>query len=273
MADGSAAHEEFERYLRVRLFGLVAVVDRPSASENFPIASGIIIETEGAFVLLTAAHYLADVARWKEQGRLHQLSLIVHHESGICAAIPLEMDRTFCTFCNGIDFGFVLLDADVLAGVEKHGGKVIRRDNLNTPPEAIKSFFLVGHASAHCPMSTEIIATSQEGSTQIAWRLTKPSGFAVAISRLLFDGGGTEPGTLRFVPVKGFGDYSGTSGGPIIGYTEGALIRDYCLVGIQSRQILAGTKEQKPIHLIATSAVLVVHLVDERLRELSTSVD
>ena len=62
---------QFMDYLRTRMFGLVAFVDRPGPDEVFPIASGVIIESEGQYVLLTAAHFLRDMNRWKEQERLN----------------------------------------------------------------------------------------------------------------------------------------------------------------------------------------------------------
>jgi hypothetical protein len=81
-----------------------------------------------------------------------------------------------------------------------------------------------------------------------------------------------DPGTYRFALVKGFDDYSGTSGAPIFGYAPGSLIRDYSLVAIQSKQVFAATAEQKPTHLIATSAAMAIRLMDERIRQMTESV-
>ena len=93
MADAvQATNAQFMDYLRARMFGLVAFVDRPGADEVFPMASGVIIESEGQHVLLTAAHFLRDVTRWKKQERLSALLLLIHHESGLCNPILLNLD-------------------------------------------------------------------------------------------------------------------------------------------------------------------------------------
>jgi hypothetical protein len=82
---------QFMDYLRVRMFGLVAFVDRPSSEELYTMASGAIIESEGVYVLLTAAHFLQDVNRWKENNQLKALLLMVNHESGLCHPISLDL--------------------------------------------------------------------------------------------------------------------------------------------------------------------------------------
>lgn len=64
---------KFKQFLRVRLFGLVAAVDPPrGADETYPMASGVIIDAQGVFVLVTVAHYLKDVIKWEQSGRLAQ---------------------------------------------------------------------------------------------------------------------------------------------------------------------------------------------------------
>src|SRR5690349_1677854 len=106
----AATNMQFMDFLRTRMFGLVAFVERPSENEVFPMASGVIVESEGQYVLLTAAHFLRDVNRWKEEKRLSALLLMVHHESGLCKAVSLDLDKNFGSFSEDFDFGFVLLD-------------------------------------------------------------------------------------------------------------------------------------------------------------------
>jgi hypothetical protein len=214
-------NHEFTKYLQLRLFGLVAFVDRPNENEHFPMASGVIIETEGVYALLTVAHYLKDVKRWKEEGRLNALFLMVHHHSGICNPIPLNLDENPSSFSNNIDVGFVLLNDEVVAEVSKCGGMATRRDTLSTSPKAMDSFYLIGHASAYCKVVREVIATSQEGSRKFAWELSRPGDLAVVVSKLQFDGNASDPGTFRFALIKGFDDYRGASGGPVFAYSKG----------------------------------------------------
>jgi hypothetical protein len=261
----------FTKYLQVRLLGLLALVDRPKQDEHFPMASGVVIETEGFYVLLTAAHYLRDAMRWKEEKRLSALFLLVHHESGICNPISLDPDEIFTSFCDVLDIGFLVLDDAIVADISKHGGFATRRDTLSMSPQAMKNFYLIGHASAYCQIIRETIATGQEGSNSIAWNLVRPGHLAVAISKLQFDGTGSDPGTFRFALINGFNDYSGASGGPIFGYSEGALIQDYSLVAIQSKQIRGAGRGQKPTHLVAASAAVAIHMVDEYLRDVRNS--
>src|SRR5438876_3427274 len=105
---------QFMDYLRPRMFGLVAFVEQPGSDEVFPMASGVVIESEGLHVLLTAAHFLRAVKRWKEQKRLSSLHVMVHHQSGLCNPILLDLDKNFASFCKDLDFGFVLLDPDLV---------------------------------------------------------------------------------------------------------------------------------------------------------------
>jgi hypothetical protein len=259
--------DEFTKYLRVRLFGLIACVDRPSRSEHFPMASGVLIEAEKHYALLTAAHFLQDVNRWKEQKRLSGLFLIVQHQSGLCNPIALDVEKTPGGISEQVDVGFMVQHPDMVAEIAKRGGRLTRRglpDNLSAP---LMAFFLVGFASAYCKLARKTIASYQEGTQTINWMLTRPGELATAISRIEFDGEGSDLGTYRFALIKGFDDYSGTSGGPIFGYSEGALARDYAFIGIQSRQIRSASGEQKPTHLIATSAPLAIRMIDEYLRE------
>jgi hypothetical protein len=44
--DNPKVNDEFMRYLQVRLFGLVAFVDQANENEHFPMASGVLVETE-----------------------------------------------------------------------------------------------------------------------------------------------------------------------------------------------------------------------------------
>jgi hypothetical protein len=268
-----ATNAQFMDFLRTRMFGLAAFVDRPGSDEVFPMASSVIIESEGQYVLLTAAHFLRDINRWKEQNRLIALLLMVHHESGLLTPVLLDLDKNFGSFSEDFDCGFVLLDPDVVAEIAKRGGHLTRRDNLAGWPGELKSFFLVGHASAYCKLRREVIATPDQGPERVEWSITTPSDLAVVMSRVQFEGNGADRGTYRFDLVNGYDDYRGTSGGPIFGYAQGALVRDYVLVGIQSEQIRSATGEQKPTHLIATSAAVTVHLVDERIRKMKESVE
>jgi hypothetical protein len=158
----------------------------------------------------------------------------------------------------------------VVAAAGKRGGHLTRRDNLAGWSGDMVSFFVVGHASAYCKLTREINASQNQGPERVEWTITRPSDLAVVVSRVLFEGNGVDRGTYRFALVNGFDDYSGTSGGPIFAYAEGALMRDYVLVGIQSMQVRVG--EQKPTHLFATSAALAVHLVDDRIRNMKISV-
>ena len=262
---------EFTKYLKVRLFGLVAEVDPVrSDSERLPMASGIVIESEWGYALVTAGHFLEDVKQWKDEARLAKLSLLVQHQAEICGSVSINLEKNLGSFCKVLDIGFLMLDLDVVNEIKRLGGAAIGRENLKIPAEDLKSFFLIGIASAYCPVTTETIATTREGMKETAWQLKKLSGFAIAISKLQIDREGDEPGTIRFTPIKPFDDYRGTSGGPIIGYADGALIRNFCLVGFQSKQILGG-KDQKPVHLIATSAAVAIHVIDGYLQELANS--
>jgi hypothetical protein len=253
------------------MFGLVAFVSQPGSDELFPMASGVIVESEGFCVLLTAAHFLRDLMRWKIEGRLEGLVLMVHHETGICNPVSLDLEKNLASFSEDFDFGFVMLHHEVIAEINKFGGKLTRRDNVGAWSGELMDFFVIGHASAYCKLRKEVIATGVQGEKRVEWVITSPGNLAIVTSRLLFEGEGSDRGTYRFALMKGFDDYKGASGGPIFGYTEGALLRDYVLLAIQSRQIRSASGDQKPTHLIATVASLAIRMVDDKIRKAKES--
>jgi hypothetical protein len=247
--------KRFQQFLRVRLFGLVAGIDNPrNERETFPMASGIVIEARGLLVFVTAAHYVLDVTEWRSSGRLNELALIIHHESGLCAAVPLDLSKTEIYFNRYIDVGFFMLDHDVIERIIKHGGKVVHQSNAIGKDVVPDRCFLVGHASAHSKVSRDKIASSVQGSIESKWELLRLSDLAVVFVSVELMGSGDSPCTFKFKPKQTIDNYSGTSGGPIFGYNNGATFNDYRLFGIQSKQILAATSDQKPKYLIATSA-------------------
>jgi hypothetical protein len=248
------------------MFGLMASVDRPESKELFPMASGFVIQSEGLYVLVTAGHFLQQVERWKEQNRLSKLLLIVHHKSELCFPIQLDLDKNPSAFCEGYDFGLVVLDGDVVAEIAKRGGSLTRRDNLVEYSAEPTVFFVVGLAAAYCKVGKKIIATQDRRSERVEWTVPRLSDVAVVTSRLELDGYGPDRGTFQFAIVSAYDDYSGTSGGPIFGFAEGTPARDYVLAGIQSKQILSPTREQRPTHLIAVSAALAIHVIDGSMR-------
>ena len=102
------------------------------------------------------------------------------------------------------------------------------------------------------------------------YQLICPNGFATLLSKLIYEGPGEEKGTLKVKLVTGYDDYSGTSGGPIVGLKKG-LLQDYFLIALQSFQILAPTTEQKPTHLVATAVPLVLAMIDNQIKEMEES--
>jgi hypothetical protein len=260
--------DEFKKFLQVRLFGLIASVDRPSDNERLPMASGFIIETQNCFALVTAAHYLKDVKRWKEQERLNGIGIMVHHHSGLCGLVPLDLEKSYTAFSDDIDFGFIVLDPDVVDALAKKGGYLTKKEGPEDPDAMLASFYLIGIASAYCKFARETIATWQEGSETVKWDLLKVTNPAIAVSKIDYEGIGSDPGTFRFALINGFDDYSGTSGGPIFAYPEGALVRDYTLIGIQSKQIRRPFGDEKPTHLLATSAPLAIRMIEDYLRDM-----
>jgi hypothetical protein len=260
----------FAKYLLERLFGLVAVVERPAPDENFPQASGVVMDIQGCFVLVTVGHFLKDVLRWKEEGRLRQLSLLVHHEAGISASIELDLNKVPFLPNDSVDVGFMVLPKEVVEKIDKFGGKLTRKEQIRLPSGEISRYYLIGQAAAHCKIRTEAIATDADSK----WQLNRVAGLPVAIANLRFMGIGGSPETLRFVPEQGVvTSYAGFSGGPIFGYADGRQIREYAFIGIQSEQILEATREQKPRELIATSAMFAVVSIDSYLEEVWASVD
>jgi hypothetical protein len=253
-----------------RLFGLVAVVDRPTCDdERFPLASGVIIGLERAFVLVTAGHFIRDVKRWHTEKRLRSLSLLVNRESGLTASLPFSMEQNpgWIVKENVMDIGFfALLEADLVQGITKHGGVAMRPERVAECTPDLTHYVLIGFAGKYWKWTKETIATSGNA----AWQLRRPIGPSVGVATLAFDGPGEKPNTLRFVPTTPsvIDDYSGASGCPIIGATQGATFGEYRLVAVQSAQILGGSP-YKPIRLIATPASIAVGLIDAYLEEMT----
>jgi hypothetical protein len=261
--------DAFKRYLGERLFGLVADVGEPNDEEHYPQASGVVMVMQGFLVLVTVAHYLKDVMRWKEVGRLKRLSLLVNHESGVSAGIELDLDALLLDTNERADVGFVLLPTDMMERIRKIGGKITLQDQIDTPSPEITRYYLIGQAVAYTKIRQEVIATDAENK----WVLNHIGPSPIAISSLHFLGEGDSDFTYRFAPHQGLASYSGCSGGPIFGFSEGSQIREYRLIGVQSKQILDGTRERKPKELVATSAVFAFGSIDYYLEELSRSLD
>jgi hypothetical protein len=106
-------NQEFTGFLKERVFGLVANIDRPSADEHFPMASGVVVKAGGQWVLLTVAHYLEDLIRWKNENRLASLFLHVFNKSGDISAISLSLDENLAVYLDIIDIGIVVLNESV----------------------------------------------------------------------------------------------------------------------------------------------------------------
>jgi len=84
--------EKLKRFMLPRLFGMVAVVDRPKDSETFPMCSGVVMELRGSFVLVTVAHYLRDLAKWEKERRLLEVDLIIHNDCG-CPMAKVDLNQ------------------------------------------------------------------------------------------------------------------------------------------------------------------------------------
>jgi|GEM_PF-6066917 len=274
MSDGLTDQErkdKFTQYLRKRVFGLVAFLEKPNAHTHFPMASGIVVEIEGYGVLLTAGHFLKDVERWHVEGRLNGLCAIVTHELAFWRVIELKLDENELIYNKEIDIGFLLLSPGVIEEIIKYGGQPIKEEALQAPEAEVDRFFLVGLASVYCKIVQETIATQRQGDEIVEWKISRPGALSLAVSRIELEGEGHDPETLLFALVNGVKDYSGMSGGPVFGYSAGARIPEYSLIGIQSEQVLSATSERKPTHVIATSADVAVAAIRHYLRKLDES--
>lgn len=149
----------FKKYLHERVYGLVAVVDRPGPDEWFPQASGVVMDIQNCYVLVTVAHYLDEVIRWRDEGRLLQLSLLVHHETGFSSSIELDLKKVPPFPHESADVGFMLLPNDVVEKIAKYGGKATRKEQADLPSDSIQRYYIVGHAAAYCKVSKEVIAS------------------------------------------------------------------------------------------------------------------
>jgi hypothetical protein len=263
MAEPTSNEHEFKRFFLPYLIGLVSVVERPSQNENFPMASGVVINFHGQAVLVTAGHYLDDLQKWESEGRLSQLSVVISHESGLSGSIALDITKNPRFRNRTLDIGFLVLDPNLVEEIDRRGGKAMRAESAATSVADLDQFILMGLASAHAEIATEAIAQDQESE----WQITKLRSFAMAFALVYLEGPGDAPAMLRFTPKNNLKDYSGTSGGLIVGYVRGSLIRDFRLVAFQSMQILEATSEQKPSVLITTSAAAALLTIDSFLRE------
>lgn len=237
---------EFQEYLTERLSGLVATVDSPS---RFEICSGMVVCVDDSMVLLTVAHFLKSVESWNTHGRLADLVLTVHDGLEGVRYVKLNLEDVELRWDDHVDVGCLVLNNEVAEKFCQFGGKIVMLSQVAQAGDTHDQFILVGHPSSKCPIRREIIATDAERQ----WQLEQSSGVAVVTSPLQFVGQGEESDKLRFAPRSGLDDYSGASGGPVFGYKDGAPMKEYSLVGIQSKQILAATADQKPKELIAVS--------------------
>jgi hypothetical protein len=263
MAEPTIEEQEFKRFFRAHLVGLVSVVERPNQYEHFPMASGVVINFYGQAVLVTAGHYLDDLQKWEGEGRLSQLAVVVSNESGLSGSITLDIEKNPRFRNKTLDIGFIVLDPNAVEEIGRCGGKAMRAESATTSVADLDQFILIGLASAHAEIATQTIARDE----QSEWQITKLRSFAMVTAAIQLEGQGNTPAILRFTPRNELKDYSGTSGGPIVGYVRGSLIRDFRLVAFQSMQILEATSEQKPAVLITTSAAVALLTIDSFLRE------
>lgn len=249
--------KKFTDYFQHAVFGLTARVDDPKPEERLPIASAILVIISDCPILLTAAHFMKDVKRWHEEKRLRKLSLFLLANTGQVEFIEIDL---FGQFLKLADFGFYVLSENVIAQLQKKGGKAISIEKVDDPHE-MHALIIFGNASAYTKFSRETIAKSE---TQ-EWELFHAAYFAMILSALRYEGDGPDPLTYKFAILDPHDDYSGMSGGPIFGYKKGSQIRDYSLVALQSSQIRV--EGQKPTHLIGVAAPAIIPLIEAFIEE------
>ena len=161
------------------------------------------------------------------------------------ALVDLKREETPIYFNKSFDIGFVVLNPAVVAEIGRRGGAAMRRDAFGICSDDVENFYLLGYSAAHSKVVKETIAKSEDGSTTTEWQLLGLGSVACMVSSLRYDGQGDEPGTLRFALIDGFDDYKWDERWPHIWVCKRCPGPEYSIVAIQSKQILAATRETK----------------------------
>jgi hypothetical protein len=220
-----------------RLTGLVSVVREPKSGELYPICSGVVIFLRNYPVLLTVAHYLNDVLKWKKEDRLDQLALLVHANQDQTIPVILEFQPQFVLVSKHLDIGCLILSREELRRFCVAGGVVLDAAIFADEEGSPETCILAGHSSAKSKTCQEVIAIDEKA--QQEWRLSKLTVIPAAFVRVMGFNIGDAAGTLRYIPARtSLSTYAGTSGGPVFGISQaGDTIR---VVAVQASERAEG---------------------------------
>lgn len=259
--DPDTKKDRLRDHMLPRFAGLVSVVKDQRDDEVYPLCSGVLLILQDYPVLLTVAHYLKDVLKWSNQGRLDQLALIVHRDSSGSTPVILNLQPDSVVISDNYDIGCLILSREELKAVRDRGGVLLDAGMLAGANDIPETCVLAGHSSALSRTRQEAIATDEDA--RLEWQMITLTDITVALVNVAGFDGGAATGTLRYAPVKqNFNTYEGMSGGPVFGFSRGAENVEIRISAIQSKQI---TKGGTPISLIGTRGDVAVLEVERLL--------
>jgi hypothetical protein len=260
-------NDQLSNYMLPRFTGLVSVVKDHRGDEVYPICSGVILILRNHPVLVTVAHYLKDVLKWKKQGRLDQLGLLVHPNAHGTTPVILELQPQYVLISDDYDIGCLILSREEFRKSNDGGGVVLDAALFSEKSDIPEMCILAGHSSALSRTRQEVIATDEDAC--LAWQMITLTNVTVALVRVAGFESGDVTGTLRYVPVnQNLRTYEGMSGGPVFGFGRGTQKVEIRILAIQSKQI---TKGEILTSLIGTRGDIAVQEVERMLDELDTS--
>lgn len=264
--DPDADKDRLTDYMIPRFTGLVSVVKDQRDDEVYPLCSGVLLILQDYPVLLTVAHYLKDVLKWSNQGRLDQLALIVHRDSSGSTPVILDFQPEFVVISDSYDIGCLILSPKELKEVRDRGGAVLDAGMLAGANDIPEMCILAGHSSALSRTRQEVIATDKDANQE--WKMITLTNITVALVQVADFEDGDATGTLRYSPVnQNLDTYEGTSGGPVFGFRQGAQNVEIRILAIQSKQI---TKGGRPTSLIGTRGDVAVLEAERLIGELDS---
>ena len=218
-------------------------------------------------MLLTVAHYLKDVLKWKKQGRLDQLALLLHPNEYGAKPVILDLQPRRILTSDDYDIGCLILSREELRKSHDGGCVVLDAGLFSQANDISETCILAGHSSALSRSRQEVIATNEDA--RLEWQMITLTNVAVALVRVADFVSGDATGTLRYTPVKhNLRTYEGMSGGPVFGFSRGTENLEIRVLAIQSKQI---TKGDIPTSLIGTRGDVAVQEVERMLDELDAN--
>lgn len=272
---------EFQKHVNSffghRVVGAVAVVQDGNNAPKFEMASGCLTVIDDRLVWMTVSHFLQDVAKWKTDGTLKDLSLVYIIDNTIAssAAIDLSENPFFhMEEAESLDVGFMVLSSDFYDGIIKGNVKTIPKKNFGACDiERLGLIQLIGLSSEGSVLKNSVIHPYEKDGKQFGVNHTQLTDLQKRHVQLKKPE--TDPDNpLRRIAHPWRNDektVAGMSGGLIVGFIPGGELRGFRVLGIQSGEWNRENSNGKFMQRVwFFDATIAYNLIEEKILALSS---